>query len=205
MRILLVDDHVPYRVGLRTLVSREPALECAGDAGSAEEALAIVGRLRIDIALVDVMLPAVDGVVVTRQLLAVQPACKVIGLSILDEPVRIATMLRAGASGYVLKTQPVEQLFEAIASVLRGNRYLPPTISERQIEMVKHPFERLTRREREILGHLLRGASYQHIASALLISLHTIETHRLRILRKLEARTIDELLEVASRHGVTGD
>jgi two-component system NarL family response regulator len=201
-RTLLVDDHPLYRVGLRTLLSREPTLECVGEAGTADEALAIIGRMRIDVAVVDVMLPAVDGIELTRRLLAVQPGCKIIGLSVLDEPVRIAMMLRAGASGYVLKTQPVEQLFQAIGIVLAGIRYLPPTISERQIEMVKQPIERLTRREREILGYLLRGQTNDDIASALYISRRTVETHRQRILNKLEAHTIVELFEVASRHGL---
>lgn len=204
-RTLLVDDHPLYRVGLRTLLSREPTLECAGEAGTAEEALAIVKGTRIDVALVDLMLPAVDGVELTRQLLAVQPACKIIGLSVLDEPVRIAAMMRAGASGYVLKTQPVEQLFEAIATVLQEIRYLPPTISGQQIEMVKHPLERLTRREREILGYLIAGQSNDAISSALFISRRTVETHRQRILTKLGAHTIVELFEVASRHGLSGD
>ncbi len=204
-RALLVDDHPLYRCGLRTVLTRRRLLDCVAEAGTAQEALAIASEMAFDIALVDLVLPVMDGVALTRRLRAVQPSCAVLGISVVDEPTRISELLRAGAAGYVLKSQPVEELSEAITAVLGGVRYLPPSIAPAEVEAIKHPIEQLTPREREILGHLVRGRSNDDISTSLFISRRTVETHRQRILRKLDAHSIAQMFTVAARHGVLDD
>ena len=197
VRILLVDDHPLFRLGLATLFAREPGLELV-EASGASDALRLAAGTAIDVALI-------DGVGLTAQLHALHPGCKIIGLSANDEPTKIAEMLHAGASGYVLKTQPIGALVEAIHSVRDGHRYLPPQVSADRIEYLlarpESPFDRLTAREREIAAHLVSGDSNLDIANVLLISERTVETHRQRILKKLGAHSIVEMIGVAVRHG----
>ncbi len=201
-RALLVDDHPLYRFGLRTVLTREGLVDCVAEAGTAQEALAIARSIELDIALVDLVLPVIDGVALTQRLRAVQPSCAVLGMSAVAEPIRISALLRAGAAGYILKSQPVEELNDAITAVLGGVRYLPPSIAPEDVEATKRPLEQLTRREREILGYLVRGYSNDDIATSLFISRRTVETHRQRILRKFDAHSIAEMFAVAARHGV---
>jgi DNA-binding NarL/FixJ family response regulator len=205
-RVVLVDDHPLFRFGLRTMLDRESRLDCVGEAATADETMVLAESMRIDVALVDVVLPASDGVALTSRLHALQPDCKILGLSVIDEPIRISEMLRAGASGYALKTQPVHEIIGAIATVLGGIRYLPPSVPREAIDELEHaavrPLETLTRREREILGFLLRGHSNDQIATLLFIARRTVETHRQRILRKLNVHTIVELVHFAARHGL---
>ncbi len=204
-RAMLVDDHPLYRLGLRMVLTREGQLECVAEAGTAQEALAIASEISLDIALVDLILPVMDGVALTQRLRAVQPSCAVLGMSVVEDPLRISELLRAGAAGYVLKSQPVEELTEAITSVLGGVRYLPPSIAPEDVEAIKRPIDQLTRREREILGYLVRGCSNDDISTSLFISRRTVETHRQRILRKLDAHTIAQMFAVAARHGVVDE
>jgi DNA-binding NarL/FixJ family response regulator len=202
-RTILVDDHPLFRLGLRMLLRDQADVEIVGEAATADEALDLAGRTHIDIALVDLVLPG-GGVALAARLHQLQPACKIIGLSVIVEPVRIAEMLLAGASGYLLKNQPVDEIVEAIRLVLGGIRYLPPGVSPEDIAAVAtgaRLFERLTRREREVFEQLIRGRSNAAIASSLLISVRTVETHRQRILAKLEAHSIVELVHLASLHG----
>ena len=122
----------------------------------------------------------------------------------------IATMLRAGATGYALKSQPPNEIKEAVRAVLQGIRYLPPRIPEHAIlPLVEnnsgHPFERLTRREREIFELLIRGRSNDEIGSRLFIARRTVETHRQRIMKKLAAHSIIDMIRAAARHGALAD
>lgn len=179
-------------------------MELVGEAATADEAIELAGRSQIDVALVDLVLPG-GGVALAARLHEVQPDCKILGLSVIDEPVRIAEMLLAGASGYLLKSQAVDEIVKAIRLVLGGVRYLPPGISAAHVDAAAsagaRSFDRLTRREREVFEQLIRGRSNGAIASSLLISMRTVETHRQRILGKLEAHSIVELLHLATLHG----
>ena len=203
-RTLIVDDHPVFRLGVAMLLGREPGIAVVGEVAGSSVALRLAAAGPIDVALIDVILPGDDGVALAAQLHALQPECKIIGLSVIEEPAKIAQMLRAGASGYVLKTQPIEALIEAIQTVRAGGRYLPPQIASDRVASVMNrpesPFDRLTTREREIAGHLVRGDSNLDIAIALAISERTVETHRQRILKKLGAHSIVEVIAVAVRN-----
>lgn len=206
VRTMLVDDHPLFRLGLTTLFHREAAVELVGDAASSRDALQLATEVALDVALVDMVMPEEGGVAFAAQLHALQPECKIIGLSMVDDPSKIAAMLRAGAAGYVLKTQPISELVEAIRMVRAGLRYLPPQISADRVDAAlgspESPFDKLTTREREIAQHLVRGQTNLGIAKALFISERTVETHRQRILKKLGAHSIVEVIAIAVRRGV---
>jgi len=201
-RIVIVDDHPIFRIGLEVLVRREVDLDLVADATTSASAVELAEQVRFDVALVDA------GTSVVEDLYRIQPACKVIVVSVIDEPVRIADMMRVDAAGYVLKTQPIEELLEAIRMVVHGGRYLPPTISSAEVEALSHngarPFDLLSAREREVFAFLMRGESNDDIATALTISRRTVETHRQRILKKMQAHSIVELFRIASRYGLFG-
>jgi DNA-binding NarL/FixJ family response regulator len=205
-KVGLVDDHPLFRQGLAVALGREHDLEVAGEAASAAEAIEIAKRIDLDVVVVDILMPTVSGLSLTSELYELQPRCRVLGLSVIDDPGIIADMLRAHACGYALKTQPVAEIVEAIGQVLGGLRYLPPGVSRDAVEAelrgpATQPLERLTRREREVFELLIRGHSNDEIATQLLISRRTVETHRQRIMNKLSAHSVVQMQRLAARHG----
>src|SRR5262249_4773993 len=152
------------------------------------------------IAVLDVLMPTTSGISLAAQILDIRPSCKLLALSVLDEPVMIAAMLRSGASGYALKTQPPNEITEAIRTVLAGQRYLPPNVPRDEVlQRVNgngEPLQRLTRREREIFDLLIRGHSNDDIGTRLFIARRTVETHRQRIMKKLATHSIVEMIRV---------
>lgn len=205
-RMIVVDDHPMFRQALRGVLARQPGLEVVADVGSASEAIGFVAYHAIDAAIVDVVLPDVHGASFVRHLRAVQPACKVLALSGVEEPTQMAEMLRAGAQGFALKSQPVPEILEALRSVLGGSRHVPAA-SREQIDRILEnpdawPLERLTRREREIFDRLVAGDANKEIGAKLFISTRTVETHRRRIMTKLAAHSLHDLFELALRHGL---
>jgi DNA-binding NarL/FixJ family response regulator len=194
---------------LAAVLSREADLEVAGEANDAEEALELARRTQLDVAVVDILMSTVSGLSLTSELAELQPSCRVLGLSVIDEPCIIADMLRAGACGYALKTQPTVEIVEAIVQVVGGLRYLPPNVSIDQIEAElastpTHPFARLTRREREVFELLIRGHTNDEIATRLFIARRTVETHRQRVMNKLSAHSVVQMQRLAARHGGLG-
>lgn len=205
-QMLVVDDHPLFRAGLAVTLSREPDLEVAGQASCASEAMELAQRVAFDVAVIDVLMPCTSGVSLAAQLLELRPDCKILALSVLDEPTIIATMLRAGATGYALKTQDPIEIVQAIRCVLTGVRYLPPIVPcEAVLAMLTgkgdRPLQRLTRREREIFELLIRGVNNDEIASKLFIARRTVETHRQRIIKKLATHSILEMIRLAARQG----
>lgn len=208
-QVALVDDHPLFREGLAVALSREEQVEVVGQAGNATEALDLARRVEIDVAVVDILMPGTSGISLTSELYEIQPNCRVLGLSVIDEPGLIADMLRAHAWGYAMKTQPIGEIVEAINAVLAGVRYLPPSVSRSAVdaelvESIARPLERLTKREREIFELLIRGFSNDEIATRLVIARRTVETHRQRITNKLSAHSIAQLQRIAARHGGLG-
>ncbi len=207
--VVLVDDHPLFRRGLAVALRAESKLEVVGEAGNADEMRELARTMSFDVAVVDLLMPSVSGIGITHELSEQRPQCRILGLSVIDEPGLIADMLRAGASGYALKTQPVEEIIDAIRCVAGGMRYLPQTVARSAIEreLGAHsdaPLGRMTRREREIFELLIRGYTNAEISARLFISLRTVETHRQRITKKLSARSVFELQRLAARYGGLG-
>jgi DNA-binding NarL/FixJ family response regulator len=207
---LLVDDHPLFRAGLALAIDREPDLQVAAEVGNSAEACDVLRRMPIDIAVIDVLMPKTNGISLATELLEVRHEVKILALSVLDEPVMIAAMLRAGASGYALKTQPPSEIIAAIREVLTGQIYLPPRVSrEAVLSLVngktERPLERLTRREREIFDLLIHGNTNEQIGSRLFISRRTVETHRQRIMKKLATHSIVDMIRLAAREGALSE
>ena len=206
VRLFLVDDHPVFRIGLAHLLGHEPGLAVVGDVGSAAEALSALATVQADVAIIEVLLPSVSGISLIAELATRAPGLRTLALTVIDEPGLIADTLRAGASGFAMKTQPAEEVVSAVRAVIAGLRYLPPTVSRGAIEAeLASPtvadVGRLTPREREIFELLIRGHSNDEIASRLYIARRTVETHRQHIVKKLSARSIAEMMRVAAKHG----
>ncbi|MDQ3336400.1 MAG: response regulator transcription factor [Myxococcota bacterium] len=190
-----------FRLGLRVVLQRESDLEIVGEATNAADALLLAAQVMVDVALVDLSLPVIDGVALTSLLREANPDCHVLGLSAIEEPLQIAQMLHAGADGYFFKTQDMAELPAAIRLVQGGVRYLPSSVTPEQVSACQS-IDVLSAREREVLEHLIEGRSNDEIASTLFVARRTVETHRQRIMKKLGAHTIADLVHIASRLGV---
>ncbi len=209
-RVILVDDHALYRDGLRAVLASDPTLELAGDAGCARDATELASRVAFELAIVDVHLPDRPGAALTRDLRRAQPRVKVLALSMIETPYEVAELLRAGAAGYALKSQPTDEIIAAIHAVSRGGRYLAPRLPREEIEGLVSgedagPVGMLSPREREVFDLLIRGWSSERVASSLVISVRTAETHRHNVMTKLGVHSVVELLRLAVRHGLLGD
>jgi DNA-binding NarL/FixJ family response regulator len=205
--ILIVDDHPLYRMGLRSILGCDRALTVVADVANAAEALAVARTTPLEIAIIDVVLPEVSGIALAAELRRIQPACKVMALSMLDADTRIVEMLRAGASGFARKTQPADEIVAAVHLVLGGIRYLPPNVSSEAIDALARdpkarPLEQLTAREREVFDLIVEGLSNIEIASRLFIARRTVEAHRYHVMAKLAARSVVDLVRIAAHHGI---
>lgn len=205
-RLLLVDDHPLFRAGLAALLSDQPDLVVAGEAGDGAEAVELLHREPFDVIVLDVLIPSGSAVSLAADLLDVRP-CKVLALSALDEPIMVAALLRAGASGYALKNQPPRQIIDAIRIVAGGARYLPPHMTHAEVLAGYEtdgevPFTRLTQREREVFELLLRGHTNDDVSVRLAIARRTVETHRQRIMQKLDTHSMTDMIRLAARYGM---
>lgn len=206
IQIAIVDEQPIFREGLAAALGRYPEFEVVGEAATADSAYELFRTLQLDVATIDILVPGTSGITLTSDLHEAQPSCRVLGLSVVDEPGLIADMLRAHATGYALKNQPIAQIVDALHSVIHGIRYLPPAVSrvEVEAELVEssaRPLERLTKREREVFELLIRGFSNDEIAERLAIARRTVETHRQRITHKLSAHSIAQLQRIAAQQG----
>jgi DNA-binding NarL/FixJ family response regulator len=206
-QVAVVDDHPLFRHGLAVTLRGETDLEVVFEAGSAAEAVELAKHVALDVVVVDVLMPTMSGISLTSQLFEIQPQCRVLGLSVINEPGLIADMLRAHACGFALKTQPPTEIIDAIRQVLGGLCYLPPGVSRDAIDTELagtglHPFLRLTRREREVFELVIRGLSNDEIATKLSIARRTAETHRQRIINKLSTHSVAQMQRIAALHGV---
>ncbi|GAA0746017.1 response regulator transcription factor [Ideonella azotifigens] len=200
LRVLLVDDHPLVREGLRARLSRIARITELGEAGSALEALEQMTRLRPHLVLMDVGMKDMNGIELTTLLLQRESQLKVLMLSMYDNPEYVQRALQAGARGYVLKDAPATEIVAAIEAVSAGGTFLSPAVSKGLFRN-QAPRPLLTPRESEILSALGRGESSKHIASALNLSVRTVETHRQSIKRKLGIEGQAELIKYAVEHG----
>src|SRR5690348_1348134 len=210
--IVLADDHPIVRQGMRGLLELEPGFVVVGEAGDGREAVELVERLQPDVAILDLMMPELNGPEVARRALRLSPRTRVVILSMYSDEPHVLEALRAGAMAYVLKGTSTETLIYALREAMAGRRYLSPPLSDRAVEVylaqigtAERPtdrYELLTAREREVLELVARGASYAEIADKLTISPRTAETHRTNLMRKLDLKTTADITLYAVQRGL---
>lgn len=197
-RLVIVDDQGMVRAGFRSLLDAEPDLDVVGEAGNGEEALEVVGRLRPDVTLMDIRMPVLDGLAATREIVAAGVPTRVLVLTTFALDEYVFEALRAGASGFLLKDAPAEELAAAIRVVAAGDSLLAPAVTRRVIDAFVRrgagtrpadpALARLTPRELEVLGLLSRGLSNGDIAARLFVSEATTKSHVSNLLAKLGLR-----------------
>jgi DNA-binding NarL/FixJ family response regulator len=197
--VLIADDQALVRVGLRKILEVEPETSVIGEAGDGEDAIAEVGRLRPDVVLMDIRMPVLDGIEATRRIVRAQPGTRVLILTTFGLDGYVYDALRAGASGFMLKDAPPEEIAAAVRIVASGEALLAPAVTRAVIEEFARQqptaatasppaVAELTPREREVLDLLARGMSNPEICQQLVISEATAKTHVARILQKLDLR-----------------
>jgi len=215
LSVLIVDDQALVRAGFRMILDAEEDIEVAGEAADGVDAVAQAQRLQPDVILMDVRMPQMDGIEATRRLLAADGHLKVVMLTTFDMDEYVYDALCAGASGFLLKDVPPEQLVAGIRSVAQGDALLAPSVTRRVIEeFVRRPpssvqtlppeFDELTAREVEVLGLVAKGLSNAEIAKELFVSETTVKTHVAHMLTKLGVRDRVQAVVLAYECGLAG-
>jgi DNA-binding NarL/FixJ family response regulator len=211
IRIMIADDHEIVRNGLRSLIEQEIDMEVIAEADNGRNAVRRALELVPDVVIMDIAMPELNGIEAARQIISALPRIKVIALSMHADKRYVMEMLKAGASGYILKDNAYEELARAIRTALKNRTYLSPQVAETVIgDYVQlaqtasgSAFSLLSAREREVLQLLAEGNSTAQIAECLGISVKTVETYRQHIIEKLDIRSIAELTKYAIREGLT--
>jgi DNA-binding NarL/FixJ family response regulator len=209
IRVLIADDHTVVRSGVRLLLETEPDIVVVGEARDGYEAVALTEALQPDVVLMDIAMPEMDGMAATRQIKAAWPQVNILGLTMHRTDEYFFEMLKAGASGYVLKGADTSDLINAVRIVQQGEVFLYPTMAQRLVQdylrRVKEDTDggpALSPREKEILQLLAEGHSSKEIADQLVISPSTVHTHRSNLMTKLGLTTRYELIQFAREHGL---
>jgi DNA-binding NarL/FixJ family response regulator len=210
-KILIADDHQIVRQGLRFLLEKESDLKVVAEAEEGRSTVRLARELRPGVIIMDVAMPDLNGIEATRQIIAESPATKVIALSMYADRRFVVNMLKAGASGYLLKDCAFEELIRAIRVVLAHKTYLSPGVTDILVKDCKmgtplnepSAFGVLTSREREVLQLMSEGQSTAKIADQLHVSVKTVESHRQQLMQKLNLRSVAELTKYAIREGLT--
>ena len=205
-RVLLTDDHTLFRQAIRTLLAAEPDLEVVGEAANATESVTFAQQLRPDVVLMDIGMSGMSSFEATRLIRRDRPETRVLFLSMYDDEDYLAEGMEIGASGYVLKDSPAEQLLTGIREVHRGGSYLSPRLLTRLVDGFRTQgrggerqprFGTLTKREREILKLLAEGKSVKEIATGFDLSVKTVEAHKFNLMRKLDIHNKAQLVQYA--------
>ena len=207
--ILIADDHGVLRAGLRALLSAEPDLEVVADADNGEDALRLAQELRPEVVLLDVNMPGMTGIEVTKRLKEVLPEARILILTVHEDESLFQEAIQAGASGYIIKRAVESELIDAIRAVKRGDLYVHPAMTRALLREISPtpvskdsdgPIEALTRREIDVLKLIAQGYTNRQTAEALSISVRTVESHRANLMGKLNLRSRVDLVRYAKEH-----
>jgi two-component system response regulator NreC len=205
MRILLAEDHLMFRQGLKAVLEREN-LEVVGEASDGHEAIRLARALHPDVAVLDLAMPSLNGLDAAREIIQSSPKTKTILLTMHTEDQYVIEALRVGVRGYVLKTQATPDLIQAVQEVHRGTIYLSPGVSrvlvEAYLSKTHLPSDPLTPRERQVLQLVAEGKTTKEIAVVLGVSVKTAESHRTRLMEKLDVHETASLVRYAIRTGL---
>ncbi len=212
IKIILADDHQIVRHGLRSLLEAEHDMKVIAEADNGREVLRMARELSPQVIIMDISMPDLNGIEATRQILGENPEIKVVALSMHSDSLFILNMLKAGASGYLLKDCALEELVKAIRTVVGNRTYLSPGVSDIVVKDFvcswseapdASAFSLLTAREREVLQLMAEGKTTNQIAECLCVSVKTVEAHRKQIMNKSGIHSVAELTKYAIRQGLT--
>jgi two-component system response regulator NreC len=208
-KILIADDHAIVRTGLRTLLKEEPSMELVGEATGGYEVIKLIEDLVPDILLLDLSMPDLDGIAVTKQIKPRFPDLRILILTIHEDQAMLREAIRAGASGYILKRAAEAELISAINILMRGDMYVDPAMVRELFDETvstqrsKHEnIEPLTPRETEVLTYIVQGYTNRQIGEVLNISVRTVEGHRANLSGKLGLQSRVDLVRYAREHGL---
>jgi two-component system response regulator NreC len=208
-KILIADDHAIVRTGLRTLLQAEPTLELVGEASGGYEAIEKVITTTPDVLLLDLSMPDLDGIGVTKVLKPKYPQMRILILTIHEDEAMVREAIKAGASGYILKRAAESELVSAINLLMRGDMYVDPSLirplvqdSEEQAAEKRELVETLTPRELDVLGLIVLGYTNRQIGEELNISIRTVEGHRANLSEKIGAQSRADLVRYAREHSL---
>lgn len=203
IRILITDDHPVVRAGLEGMLSGQPDMEVVGEAGDGADGIRLAERLRPDVVLMDLRMPALDGVAATQEIKARRPEINILVLTTYDSDADILRAVEAGATGYLLKDAPREELYEAVRAASQGKVLFAPAVADKLMRSIREPGrETLSQREIEVLGLVRRGSSNKEIARTLHVSEATIKTHLIHTFRKLGVDDRTAAVSVALERGI---
>jgi two-component system response regulator NreC len=211
IRILLADDHIIIRSGLRLLLDQQPDFKVVAEASNGREAVALASELHPEIAVLDIGMPQLNGIEATQQIVSKEPQTQVVILSMHADEGYVLRALKAGARAYILKNSAEADLIRAVRIVADGKSFFSPVISKMLLEdyvrqirdkHVEDSYDLLTQREKEVLQLVAEGRTNKEVANLLQLSVHTVDAHRGNILQKLNLHGVPELILYAVRKGI---
>lgn len=207
IKVVVIDDHAVVREGLKRIISENPGMTVSGEAGDGFEALNVIRKESCDVVLLDISMPNKNGLDILKQLHVELPRLPVLVLSMHSEEQYAVRVLRAGAAGYLTKESAPAKLVEAIRKVVRGGRYVSPTLAEKLVFNLDLPTDRplheiLSDREYQVMCMIASGKTVSEIASELNLSVKTISTYRVRVLDKLKMKNNSEMTRYAIKEGL---